>query len=123
QKMDQYSIQPQNCYNMDEKGFLVGHLQKVKRIFPKALMQQQRLLGTEAALWGGGGAIEDFKSNEVMHITKRVRLEESQQQDATTLANLLGLKTPRGKKKTEMIAMLFGRYEDLFSSSSICGPA
>jgi len=46
QKMDQYSIQPQNCYNMDEKGFLVGHLQKVKRIFPKALMQQQRLLGT-----------------------------------------------------------------------------
>jgi hypothetical protein len=46
QKMDQYSIQPQNCYNMDEKGFLIGHLQKVKRVFPKALMQQQRLLGT-----------------------------------------------------------------------------
>ncbi|TKA22667.1 hypothetical protein B0A54_18012, partial [Friedmanniomyces endolithicus] len=46
QKMDQYSTQPQNCYNMDEKGFLVGHLQKVKRIFPKALMQQQTLLGT-----------------------------------------------------------------------------
>jgi hypothetical protein len=31
---------------MDEKGFLIGHLQKVRRIFPKALMQQQRLLGT-----------------------------------------------------------------------------
>ena len=46
QKIDQYSIQPQNCYNMDEKGFLIGHLQKVRRIFPKALMQQQRLLGT-----------------------------------------------------------------------------
>jgi hypothetical protein len=45
-KMEQYSIQPQNCYNMDEKGFLIGHLQKVRRIFPKALMQQQRLLGT-----------------------------------------------------------------------------
>jgi hypothetical protein len=44
--MEQYSIQPQNCYNMDEKGFLIGHLQKVRRIFPKALMQQQRLLGT-----------------------------------------------------------------------------
>ncbi|TKA60112.1 hypothetical protein B0A55_12260 [Friedmanniomyces simplex] len=28
QKMDYYSIQPQNCYNMDEKGFLIGHLQK-----------------------------------------------------------------------------------------------
>ena len=46
QKMEQYSIQPRNCYNMDEKGFLIGHLQKVRRIFPKALMQQQRLLGT-----------------------------------------------------------------------------
>jgi hypothetical protein len=46
QKMEQYSIQPQNCYNIDEKGFLIGHLQKVRRIFPKALMQQQRLLGT-----------------------------------------------------------------------------
>jgi hypothetical protein len=44
--MDQYNIQPHNCYNMDEKGFLIGHLQKVKRIFPKALMQQQKLLGT-----------------------------------------------------------------------------
>jgi hypothetical protein len=31
---------------MDEKGFLIGYLQKVKRIFPKALMQQQKLLGT-----------------------------------------------------------------------------
>lgn len=31
---------------MDEKGFLIGHLQKVKRVFPKALMQQQKLLGT-----------------------------------------------------------------------------
>jgi hypothetical protein len=31
---------------MDEKGFLIGHLQKVRRIFPKALMQQQKLLGT-----------------------------------------------------------------------------
>jgi hypothetical protein len=46
QKMEQYNIQPQNCYNMDEKGFLIGHLQKVRRIFSKALMQQQRLLGT-----------------------------------------------------------------------------
>jgi hypothetical protein len=43
--MDKYNIQPHNCYNMDEKGFLIGHLQKVKRIFPKALMKKQRLLG------------------------------------------------------------------------------
>ena len=31
---------------MDEKGFLIGHLQKVMRIFPKALMKRQKLLGT-----------------------------------------------------------------------------
>jgi hypothetical protein len=44
-KMDQYGIEPRNCYNMDEKGFLLGHLQKAQRIFPKALMKQQKLLG------------------------------------------------------------------------------
>jgi hypothetical protein len=43
--MDKYNIQPHNCYNMDEKGFLIGHLQKVKRIFLKALMKKQKLLG------------------------------------------------------------------------------
>jgi hypothetical protein len=45
QKMDQYNIQSHNYYNMDEKRFLIGHLQKVRRIFSKALMQQQKLLG------------------------------------------------------------------------------
>jgi hypothetical protein len=30
---------------MDEKGFLISHPQKVKRIFPKALMKKQKLLG------------------------------------------------------------------------------
>jgi hypothetical protein len=33
----QYDIQPHNCYNMDEKGFIIGHLQKVKRSFPRLL--------------------------------------------------------------------------------------
>jgi hypothetical protein len=46
QKMNQYNTQSHNCYNMDEKGFLIGHLRKVRRIFPKAMMQQQKLLGT-----------------------------------------------------------------------------
>jgi hypothetical protein len=46
EKINQYNIQPYNCYNMDEKGFLIGHLQKVKRIFPKALMRTHKLLGT-----------------------------------------------------------------------------
>ena len=46
QKIEQYRIQPQNCYNMDEKGFLMGHLQKVKRIFSKSLKKQEKLLGS-----------------------------------------------------------------------------
>ncbi|OQN95385.1 hypothetical protein B0A48_18633 [Cryoendolithus antarcticus] len=46
QKIQAYDIQPYNTYNMDEKGFLIGHLQKVQRIFPKAMMKQQKLLGT-----------------------------------------------------------------------------
>ena len=44
-EIDQYNIQPHNCYNMDEKGFLIGRLQKAKRVFPKALVQRQKLLG------------------------------------------------------------------------------
>jgi hypothetical protein len=31
---------------MDEKGFLIGYLQKVRRIFPKALIEEQKLLDT-----------------------------------------------------------------------------
>jgi len=31
---------------MDEKGFLIGYLQKVRRIFPRALIEKQKLLGT-----------------------------------------------------------------------------
>lgn len=46
QKTAQYKTKPHNCYNMDEKGFLVGHLQKVRRIFPKALLKIRKLLGT-----------------------------------------------------------------------------
>jgi hypothetical protein len=43
--MDKYNIQHHNCYNIDEKGFLISYLQKVKRIFLKALMKKQKLLG------------------------------------------------------------------------------
>lgn len=46
QDLDQYFILSQNCYTMDEKGFLIGHLQKAKRIFPKTVVKQQRLLGS-----------------------------------------------------------------------------
>jgi hypothetical protein len=46
EKIVKYNIQPHNCYNMDEKGFLIGHLQKVQRIVPEALIRTQKLSGT-----------------------------------------------------------------------------
>ncbi|KAF2422142.1 hypothetical protein EJ08DRAFT_726312 [Tothia fuscella] len=35
-KIHEYKILPQNTYNMDEKGFLIGVLQKTRRIFTKS---------------------------------------------------------------------------------------
>jgi hypothetical protein len=35
-KVDQYDIKPENSYNMDEKGFLMGILQDQLRIFAKS---------------------------------------------------------------------------------------
>jgi hypothetical protein len=46
EKITQYIIQTHKCYNMDEKGFLIGHLQKVERIIPEALIRTQKLSGT-----------------------------------------------------------------------------
>ncbi|THC92494.1 hypothetical protein EYZ11_008032 [Aspergillus tanneri] len=47
QKIDEYNIQKENIYNMDEKGFLIGILSKAKRIFSKQQFEkdgiQQRL--------------------------------------------------------------------------------
>ena len=34
-KMEQYYIEPQHVYNIDEKGFLIGVLSKMKRIFSR----------------------------------------------------------------------------------------
>ena len=34
-KIEQYYIEPQHIYNMDEKGFLIGVLSKIKRIFSR----------------------------------------------------------------------------------------
>lgn len=45
-KIEQYGIQPQNMYNMDEQGFLIGHLTKSKRVFTKALFENQKLIDT-----------------------------------------------------------------------------
>lgn len=34
-KIEQYSIEPRHIYNMDEKGFLIGILSKMKRVFSR----------------------------------------------------------------------------------------
>jgi hypothetical protein len=43
QKMTQYNILPENMYNMDEKGFLIGFLQKARRVFTKEAFDSGRL--------------------------------------------------------------------------------
>ena len=44
-KMDEYQILPENTYNMDEKGFLLGRITKAKRVFLKDLKSSEKLLG------------------------------------------------------------------------------
>ena len=45
QKIEEHDIQPHNTYNMDEKGFLLGKLQKVKRVVSKEAFESGQLLG------------------------------------------------------------------------------
>lgn len=44
-KIAEYDVQPHNMYNMDEKGFLMGHLTKSKRVFTKTLRESGALVG------------------------------------------------------------------------------
>jgi DDE superfamily endonuclease/Tc5 transposase DNA-binding domain len=44
-KMTQYKYKPENVYNMDEKGFMLGKLQKTRRIFTRAWKDQGKLKG------------------------------------------------------------------------------
>lgn len=44
-RIKEYDILPENMYNMDEKGFLIGKLQKTQRVFTKDLYKQGRLGG------------------------------------------------------------------------------
>ncbi|KAF2023924.1 hypothetical protein EK21DRAFT_17341, partial [Setomelanomma holmii] len=39
-EIDEYQVEPQHMYNMDEKGFLIGVTSRSKRIFSKHLWQQ-----------------------------------------------------------------------------------
>jgi hypothetical protein len=45
-KMQQYEILPENTYNMDEKGFMLGILNKSKRIFSRSVFEAGELRGT-----------------------------------------------------------------------------
>lgn len=44
-RIKEYDILPENMYNMDEKGFLIGRLQKTQRVFTKDSYKQGRLVG------------------------------------------------------------------------------
>ena len=44
-KQEEYEIEPGNTYNMDEKGFLIGVLQKTRRIFTRSWNKQEKLQG------------------------------------------------------------------------------
>jgi hypothetical protein len=37
----QYNVLPENTYNMDEKGFMIGVINKLKKVFSKSLYQQK----------------------------------------------------------------------------------
>jgi hypothetical protein len=42
-KMQQYDVDAENVYNMDEKGFLLGKTLRTKRIFSKQLWEQKKV--------------------------------------------------------------------------------
>ncbi|KAF2023109.1 hypothetical protein EK21DRAFT_95187 [Setomelanomma holmii] len=42
-KIEQYDVDSRHIYNMDKKGFLIGVLSKMKRIFSKAAYEQGKL--------------------------------------------------------------------------------
>lgn len=46
QKIEEYKISADNIYNMDEKGFLIGKLQKTHRISSRELYERGTLAGT-----------------------------------------------------------------------------
>lgn len=42
-KIEEYSIEPENMYNMDEKGFMIGVLGRSKRIFDRGSVQARKV--------------------------------------------------------------------------------
>jgi len=52
-KIDQYRIDPRHTYNMDEKGFLIGVINRSKRVFSKRMWERKEVT---AALQDGSRA-------------------------------------------------------------------
>ena len=44
-KIDEYNISLQNLYNIDEKGFLIGVLYQIKRVFSKEVFKKGKIKG------------------------------------------------------------------------------
>ena len=44
-KIEQYDVQPQNMYNMDEKGFSLSTITKQHRVFTKEAVKKGRIKG------------------------------------------------------------------------------
>lgn len=45
-EIERFNITPENVYNLDEKGFAIGLLQKSHPIFPRALYKRDQLIAT-----------------------------------------------------------------------------
>jgi hypothetical protein len=41
-KVAEFEVDPENTYNMDEKGFMIGVIGKTKRVFDKVLYKNRR---------------------------------------------------------------------------------
>jgi hypothetical protein len=42
-KISQYDIEPYNIYNIDEKGFMLGVLIRLKRVFSRRLYKKGKI--------------------------------------------------------------------------------
>jgi hypothetical protein len=43
EKIEEYNIQPEHSYNMDEEGFLIGVIRRSKRIFSKVMWDSKEV--------------------------------------------------------------------------------
>jgi hypothetical protein len=104
QKIQQYQISEDNIYNMDEKGFLLGRLNKVRRIFSKDLKGSGKLLG----------AVQDG-SRDWLTVAATICA------DGTALAPLLIYQSDAGTIQDSWLRDFDPEEQDCFFSSSPSG--